>query len=159
MMVLPSIKPPHIEVTLKSRPSLAYIDLDMNEEEAFIYFNKVVDQFIDSKSNIIFLPYAVYSKLEISGIKLVLKWKKLMKKERININNLVVTCIECQDIFIASNGHLVECTHVDNGHSIRVPLCENCGEVYKQDPIKVNNKLILIFNVVKDELESMGKED
>lgn len=73
MMVFASTKPPYLEVTLKSRPGLAYIDLDMNEDEAIAYFNKVVDQFIDNASNVIFLPYAFYSKSEMSGLKLVLK--------------------------------------------------------------------------------------
>lgn len=73
MMVFASMKPPYLEVTLKSRPSIAYIDLDMNEEAAIAYFNKVADQFLDNKNNIIFLPFAIYYKSEVSGIKLVLK--------------------------------------------------------------------------------------
>lgn len=81
------------------------------------------------------------------------------KPVKINVSNVVVSCVDCTDSFLAGYGHLIECKREEDGLAIQIPICEKCGERYKKEPERINSRMALIFRAMKNKLENMGKED
>lgn len=74
----------------------------------------------------------------------------MRKKTKLDSNEIVVTCIDCQDYIIASWGDFIECKNDETGKAINIPICKECGERYKKNSEGINSRIALIYRAISN---------